>query len=147
MVEFVDQNRETRGVEPICEKLTIARSTYYHSVAVRNDLQKKSALGRRDDELRPHIQRLYDESTQRYGARKVWRELKREGRVASGCAVERLMRQMGLVGVSRGRKSIRTTWSDSNNQTPEDLVQRDFHAELPNQLWVADFTYVATLSG
>jgi putative transposase len=147
MVEFVDQNRKAWGVEPICENLPIAPSTYYHSVAVRNDPQKKSALRRREDELRPHIQRLYDDSTQRYGARKVWRELKREGRVIARCAVERLMRQMGLVGVSRGRKSIRTTWSDPNNPTPEDLVQRDFHAERPNQLWVADFTYVATWSG
>jgi putative transposase len=109
MVEFVDQNRKVWGVEPICENLPIAPSTYYHSLAVRNDPQKMSALRRRDEELKLHIQRLFDDSTRRYGARKVWRELKREGRVTARCAVERLMGQMGLFGVSRGRKSIRTT--------------------------------------
>jgi transposase InsO family protein len=147
MVEFIDQSRESWGVEPICDNLPIAPATYYSAVAGRRDPSKLSALRRRDDELRPHIQRLFDDSTRRYGARKVWRELKREGRAVARCTVERLMRQMGLVGVSRGRKSIRTTWSDPNNPTPEDLVQRDFHAERPNQLWVADFTYVATWSG
>lgn len=90
---------------------------------------------------------MWEASQKRYGARKVWHELKREERVVARCTIERLMRQMGIQGVVRGNKSVRTTWSDPNNPTPEDLVQRDFHAEGPNQLWVADFTYVATWSG
>jgi len=147
IVGFIDQNRLTWGVEPICENLHIAPSTYHAEKAGRADPSKLSARRRRDADLRTHIQRVWDASGGRYGARKVWHDLKREGRRVARCTVERLMRQMGLVGVSRGHKSIRTTWSDPNNPTPEDLVQRDFHAEGPNQLWVADFTYVATWSG
>jgi putative transposase len=147
MVGFIDQHRETWGVEPICENLAIAPSTYHAEKASQADQTKLSARRRRDAELRTHIRRVWDASGNRYGARKVWHDLKREGRVVARCTIERLMRQMGLFGLVRGNKSVRTTWTDPNNPTPEDLVRRDFHATAPNQLWVADFTYVATWSG
>ena len=98
---------------------------------------------RRDAFLREEIQRVWDENFQVYGAKKVWRQLKREGIHVARCTVERLMRVMGLLGVVRGRK-IRTTVPGGKDERPLDLVRREFHAERPNQLWVADFTYVAT---
>ena len=147
MVQFIDEHRGNWGVEPICDNLPIAPSTYYGTIAGRKDPNKLSSRRRRDSELRPHIQRVFNGSTRRYGAKKIWHELTREGREVARCTVERLMKEMGIAGVVRGRKSLRTTWADPNSPTPSDLVQRDFHAERPNQLWVADFTYVATWSG
>ena len=147
MIAFIDNNRGTWGVEPICSDLPIAPSTYYSNKACETRPEKRSARRRNDEEVKPHIQRVWDTSRQRYGARKVWHEFKREGRRVARCTVERLMSQMGLTGVVRGRKSIRTTFADPAIPNPEDLVQRDFCAEGPNQLWVADFTYVATWAG
>ncbi len=96
--------------------------------------------------MKPEIQRVWDENLQVYGVRKVWRQLNREGIPVARCTVERLMREMGLRGVVRGKKKI-TTISDPTQQRAPDLVKRTFKASRPNQLWVADFTYVATWSG
>jgi transposase InsO family protein len=147
MVGFIDQNRQTWGIEPICDALPIAPSTYHEVKAGEADPSRLSARRRRDIELRTQIQNVWDENFQVYGPRKVWNQLRREGVVVGRGRIERLMKQMGLKGTTRGQKSIQTTFADPNNSTPEDLVQRNFHATAPNQLWVADFTYVVTWSG
>ncbi|TVT21675.1 MULTISPECIES: IS3 family transposase [Amycolatopsis] len=134
------------GVEPICTTLTefgvkIAPSTYYAALT-----RPKSAREVRDEELKKEIQRVYDENYQVYGARKIWRELRREGVAVGRCRVERLMRNMGLAGAVRG-KTVRTTVSDKDGVRALDLVKRQFTAGAPNRLWVADFTYVSTWAG
>ena len=146
MVQFIDEHRETYGVEPICAVLPIAPSTYYLQNAQATDPARRSARAQRDAALRVDIQRVYDANQQVYGARKVWRQLKREAIAVPRCAVERLMRRMGLQGVVRGRRT-RTTIPEAAAERPFDLVQRDFTATRPNQLWVADLTYVATWRG
>ena len=93
-----------------------------------------------------HIRRIWHDNRSVYGARKVWHSLQREGRKVARCTVERLMRQMGLKGVIRGRKVI-TTRPDTARPCPDDRVNRQFQAEAPNQLWVSDFTYVQTRNG
>jgi putative transposase len=123
--------------------LGIAPSTYY---AVKKREREPSARAKRDTELLVEIQRVHDRSRGLYGARKVWLQLRREGILAARCTVERLMRQNGLEGVRRGRKR-RTTIPDRRAERPLDLVDRDFSADAPNRLWVADFTYVMTFSG
>jgi putative transposase len=144
MVDFVEERREAYGVEPICATLPIAPSTYYEHRAKRLDPGKRSARAKRDEWLREEIRRVYDESGQRYGADKVWIQLGREGIQAGRCAVERLMRSMGLSGVVRGRAFKVTTVTNEALARPADLVQRSFEADRPNKLWVADLTYVAT---
>lgn len=94
----------------------------------------------------PHIERVWQANLRVYGADKVWRQLQREGHVVARCTVERLMRRMGLRGVVRG-KVVRTTIGDSRVPCPQDLVNRQFNAQRPNQLWVSDFTYVSTWQG
>ncbi len=122
MVWFIDDHREAYGVEPICEVLPIAPSTYYGRKALQADPSLRSARARRDEALRREIQRVWKENFQVYGARKVWRQLNREGIAVARCTVERLMREMGLRGVMRGRRfnvttlpqrppSVRWTWS------------------------------------
>lgn len=101
---------------------------------------------RRDDGLAPQIERVWQANLQVYGADKVWLQLNREGVSVARCAVERLMRQLGLQGVRRG-KTVRTTIPDPKAPCPLDRVNRQFRAERPNQLWVADFTYVSTWQG
>jgi transposase InsO family protein len=146
MVSFIDEHRVQYGVEPICAQLPIAPSTYYHHKAREADATKVPVRQQRDQALVPHIQRIWDENFRVYGARKVWRQLRREGFDVARCTVERLMRQLGLQGIVRGRKRI-TTNSDAKQERAPDLVKRDFQATRPNQLWVADFTFVATWSG
>jgi transposase InsO family protein len=146
MVAFLDEQRGVYGVEPICEVLPIAPSVYYEQKARQADPGRRPARARRDEVLRPEIRRVWQENRQVYGARKVWKQLKREGRVVARCTVERLMGEMGLAGVVRGRKT-RTTIPEATAGRPRDLVQRNFKAERPNQLWVADLTYVATWRG
>jgi len=141
MIAYIDANRDRFGVEPICKVLPIAPSTYY---AVRR--QPRSARSRRDQELKAEIGRIHAENFGVYGARKVWRQLHREGIAVARCTVERLMGELGLQGVRRG-KPRRTTTPDVTAPRPVDLVERDFSASRPNQLWVADLTYVATWSG
>jgi transposase InsO family protein len=147
MVTFIDQHREVYGVEPICALLPIAPSTYGLRKAQQRDATKRSARTRRDAELRAEIQRVWAEHEQVYGPRKVWRQLRREKIPSARCTVERLMREMGLRGTVRGRAWKVTTQSDPAATRPADLVDRQFVATRPNQLWVADFTYVATWRG
>jgi transposase InsO family protein len=147
MVAFIDDHRATYGVEPICEVLPIAPATYYEHKACVREPEKRSARSKRDDSLRVEIRRVFEENFSVYGAEKVWRQLQREGMDVARCTVERLMRNMGLRGVIRGRAYRVTTVADESALRPLDLVERDFHATRPNQLWVADFTYVATWAG
>jgi transposase InsO family protein len=146
MVEFVDRHREQYGVESICTQLPIAPATYYESKARQTDPTRLPGRPRRDAELKSEIQRVHAANFGVYGARKVWRQLKRENIVAARCTIERLMRSLELRGVVRGRR-CRTTIPDDAAARPLDRVKRQFQASRPNQLWVADFTYVATWSG
>lgn len=148
MVRYITDHRERFGVEPICAVLPIAPSTYFRIRAQQQDPGTRSARAQRDDELRVLIRRVYDGSFGGvYGPRKVWRQLRREGHPVARCTVERLMREMGLAGAVRGRAWKITTQSQPALDRPTDLVDRTFAATRPNQLWVADFTYVATWAG
>ena len=147
MVTFIDQHRDTYGVEPICAVLPIAPSTYFLRKAQQQAPDTRSARARRDDGLRTVIQRVWDDNEQVYGPRKVWKQLRREGHRVARCTVERVMRAMGLRGTSRGRAWVITTRADAAADRPMDRVDRRFTATRPNQLWVADFTYVATWRG
>ena len=146
MKAFIDENKGTYGVEPICKVLPIAPSTYYEHAARQRDPAKAPARVQRDAKLSEAIRRVWEENFQAYGVRKVWRQLKREGEQTARCTVARLMRRMGLKGVVRG-KVIRTTISNKATPCPLDLVNRQFHADRPNALWVSDFTYVSTWQG
>ena len=146
MTAFIDEHREVYGVEPICNVLPIAPSTYRVQAARRRDPAKLPARAQRDAALMPEIARVFEENFRVYGVRKVWRQLKREGHDLARCTVARLMRSMGLQGVIRG-KPVRTTISDKAAPCPLDHVNREFKAPRPNALWVSDFTYVATWSG
>jgi len=147
MVRFIDDHRATYGVEPICAVVPIAPSTYFRWRAQQQDAAARSARAQRDDDLRIEIQRIYDANFRVYGPRKVWRQLRREGHHVARCTVERLMRAMGLAGAVRGRAWVTTTQSQPALDRPRDLVERHFEATRPNQLWVSDFTYVATWAG
>jgi len=146
MIASIDEHREVYGVEPICRVLPIAPSTYRERVAQRQDPARLSVRARRDGELKPEIMRVFAENFGVYGVRKVWRQMKREGFDIARCTVERLMHDLGLQGVIRG-KLARTTISDKAAPCPLDQVNRQFHAPAPNMLWVSDFTYVATWRG
>ncbi len=146
-MRFIDDHKmRFGGVEPICRVLTehdvwIAPSTYY--AAKKRPL---SARAVRDAELAGHIGRIHAANYGVYGARKVWRELAREGHPAARCTVERLMGQLGLRGVVRGKK-IRTTVADPGHDRATDRLDRNFNADRPNRTWVADFTHVAAWCG
>lgn len=146
MIAFIDDYREVHGVEPICKVLPIAPSTYHDHLAKRADPAKLSARATRDRALRPEIAGVFAENFEVYGARKVWRQMLREGFAVARCTVERLMQEMGLQGVIRG-KPVRTTVQDKAAPCPLDHVNRVFHAPAPNRLWLSDFTYVSTWSG
>jgi putative transposase len=146
MIAFINDHRAVYGVEPICGMLRIAPSTYHAHVARRADPARASPRARQDLVLMEQIRRVHAANFGVYGARKVWRQLHREGIRVARCTVERLMRELGLEGVRRG-KVRRTTTPDATATRPADLVERDFSAQRPNQLWVADLTYVATWSG
>ena len=149
VVQFIGDHRDRFGVEPICRVLTehavpIAPSGYYA-------FKKRPASARAvaDAELIVQIERVFWDRTLGRGisgARKVRRLLRREGIVVARCTVERLMRQQGLRGIPRG-KQFTTTRPDQAATRPPDHVQRCFHADRPNELWVVDFTYVPTWSG
>jgi len=148
MVQFIEEHRGDYGVEPICTMLPIAPATYYKHAARSRDPELRPTRAKRDDELRVQIRRVWDESHGGvYGAEKVWRQLVQEGTAVARCTVERLMREMGLRGVVRGRAFTKTTVADDFASRPLDLVRREFQASRPNQLWVADLTYVATWAG
>ena len=146
MVAFIDAHRAVHGVESICAQLPIAPSQYYAHKAREAQPERLPPRLRRDRALAQEIRRIYEENFRVYGARKIWRQLAREGFPAARCTVERLMGALGLHGVVRGRQR-RTTVSDDAAERPLDRVNRQFQASRPNQLWVADFTYVATWSG
>jgi putative transposase len=144
-VEFVDSQRETHGVQPVLEALKhtpveIAPSTYYAKA------RSESARAARDRELVDKIERVHEDNYSVYGARKVWAELNRQGVDVARCTVERLMREIGLRGLMRD-KSPRTTRPAVETGRPADLVERDFTATGPNELWIADLTYVRTAAG
>ncbi|AZW07123.1 IS3 family transposase (plasmid) [Escherichia coli] len=145
LMPLLDKLREQYGVGPVCSELHIAPSTYYHCQQQRHHPDKRSARAQHDDWLKREIQRVYDENHQVYGVRKVWRQLLREGIRVARCTVARLMAVMGLAGVLRGKK-VRTTIS-RKAVAAGDRVNRQFVAERPDQLWVADFTYVSTWRG
>jgi len=146
MVAFIDAHRERLGVESICTQLPIAPSVYYTHKGRQEDPTRLPPRRQRDEALGREIRRVYDENFQVYGARKVWRQLQREGFIVARCTVERLMHALGLQGVRRGAR-CRTTVPDDQAERPVDHVNRQFQATRPNQLWVADFTYVATWVG
>jgi putative transposase len=147
MVAFIDEHREHYGVEPICAILPIAPSTYYEYKAQEREPDRRSDRAKRDDGLRGEIQAAWDENDGAYGYRKMWRELKRRKVAVARCTVARLMREMGLSGVVRGKVFKKTTVVDESAARPADRVNRDFRATRPNELWVADLTYVTTWAG
>ena len=147
MVAFIDQHRMAYGVEPICRMLPIAPSTYYRCKVLAAEPLKRSVRTQRDEVLRAIIRRIWDDHHRVYGSRKVWKQMGREGLREARCRVQRLMRAMGLAGAVRGRAWTTTTQSPPDTARPVDLVDRQFTATRPNQLWVADFTYVATWRG
>ncbi len=147
MVGFINDHRDADGVEPICAVLPIAPSRYYELRARQRCPDRRPVRARWDEALGGHIRRVWRENREVYGVRKVWKQLRREGRPTARCTVARLMRQLGLQGVVRGRTFKTTTIPDAAALRPPDLVTRRFTASRPNQLWVADLTYVATWRG
>jgi putative transposase len=141
MTRYVEENKDRFGVEPICEQLPIAPSTYYEAKR-----RPASARALRDEKLKAEIDRVHKANRGVYGARKVWRHLLREKIGVARCTVERLMREKGLQGIRRGKRR-RTTIPDETAARPADLVQRNFSVTRPNRLWVVDLTYLATWSG
>ena len=145
MIAFIEENRDI-GVEPICKHLPIAPSTFYDHMAKRANPDLLSDRAKRDKTLRPEIERVWEQNYKVYGVRKVWHQMRREGFDVARCTVARLMNDMGLEGVIRGKKA-RTTIPDKALPCPLDKVNRQFKAPAPNVLWVSDFTYVATWQG
>lgn len=144
MVTFIDDHRAEYGVEPICRVLPIAPSTYYARKGIERDPTKASARAQRDAWLRPEVRRVWMQNFQVYGAEKVYKQLNREGIGVARCTVARLMADLGLRGVVRGRMFKVTTHAADGAERPLDLVGRDFTASRPNELWVSDLTYVRT---
>jgi putative transposase len=138
---MIDAHRGRFGVEPVCRVLEVPTSTYYAAKS-----RPLSDRRQRDAQLKIQIRRVWDDNYQVYGARKVWRQLRRGGITVARCTVERLMGELGLAGVVRG-KIRRTTTPDTTAAWPADLVERRFTAPAPNRLWVADLTYLRTWSG
>jgi putative transposase len=147
MVAFIDAHRAEYGVEPICGVVPIAPSTYFKRKAEERDPSRRSRRAQQDAMLRVIIQRIWSEHHQVYGPRKVWKQMGRENLRAARCRVRRLMREMGLAGAVRGRAWTTTTQPGPDAEPRRDLVDRHFTATRPNQLWVSDFTYVATWRG
>ena len=141
MTRYIEAHKDAYGVEPICQVLEVAPSTYYAAVA-----RPPSPRQRRDAELKAEIERVHADNFGVYGIEKVWRQLHREGIDAGRERVARLMRELGLEGVVRGKRA-RTTILDELAERPTDLVDRKFTAMAPNRIWVADLTYVGTQAG
>jgi transposase InsO family protein len=146
MKAFIDDYRSAYGVEPICKVLPIAPSTYYLHASRKANPELRSKRSKRDEALSDQIRRIWEDNFQAYGARKVWLQLRREGKAVARCTVERLMGKLGLKGVVRGKR-VKTTISRVDDDYPLDRVKRQFTAARPNALWVADFTYVSTWQG
>ena len=145
MIAFIEENRDI-GVEPICRHLPIAPSTFYDHMAKRANPDLLSDRAKRDKALRPEIERVWEQNYKVYGVRKVWHQMKREGFDVARCTVARLMKDLGLEGVIRGKKA-RTTIPDKSQPCPLDKVNRQFRVPAPDMLWVSDFTYAATWQG
>jgi putative transposase len=143
-VGFVDANRDELGVEPICRALQMAPSTYY---AAKSRRSRPCERARRDAMLMPILLALWVANRKVYGAHKLWLAAHRAGHQIGRDQVARLMRELGIRGVSRCRKKVFTTRSDPDAGRPPDLVKRDFSAAHPNGLWVTDLTYVPTRTG
>ena len=146
MVQFIDDNKLEYGIEPICRVLPIAPSTYHRAKDLEDCPQKRSLRSQHDNFYISEIIRIWQDSKCRYGARKVWQQMKADGLKVARCTIERLMKQHGLQGVWRGNGKM-TTNSRDDQKRADDLVNRNFNARQPNQLWVADFTYIKTTSG
>jgi transposase InsO family protein len=147
MVSFIDDHRGVYGVEPICAVVPIAPSTYYEHKVRQADATRASVRAQRDAVLRGEIHRVWQENFEVYGAKKVWKQLNREGHTVARCTVARLMRDLGFRGAVRGRRFKTTTIPNEASARPPDLVDRDFTASRPNELWVSDLTYVVTWRG
>jgi transposase InsO family protein len=145
MIAFIEENRDI-GVEPICKHLPIAPSTFYDHMAKRANPDLLSDRAKRDKTPRPEIDRVWEQNYKVYGVRKVWHQMRREGFDVARCTVARLMNDMGLEGIIRGKKA-RTTIPDKALPCPLDKVNRKFRVSAPDMLWVSDFTYVATWQG
>jgi len=142
-VRYIDARKGRWGVEPICRALQFAPSTYYDTAS-----RPPSARHVRDELLKPEILRVHQSNCDGvYGAKKIWKQLHREGIDVANCTVRRLMRAEGLSGARRGRAFKVTTVADEHQHRPSDLVDRQFVASAPNRLWVADLTYVKTHTG
>ena len=146
MTQFIDDYKHLYGVEPICRVLPIAQSTYYRAKDLSNNPHKRSLRCHHDDFYISEIRRIWQDSKCRYGVRKVWQQMKADGIHVARCTIERLMKQHGMQGVWRGKSKI-TTNSRDDQLRANDLVNRNFSAHRPNQLWVSDFTYIKTTSG
>ena len=146
MTAFIEEHRGKFGVEPMCKMLQIAQSTYYERRAIARDPERASARAKSDAGLCIKIDAAWKDNRKLYGARKIWHVLLRDNQDVARCTVERLMRDLGLKGVLRGKKVI-TTNPDTSQPCPDDKVNRLFMADRPNKLWVSDFTYVQTWSG
>lgn len=146
MIRFIEDHRDDHGVEPICRVLPIAPATFYDNLAKQADPSRLSDRAKRDEQLKPEIERVFEQNLKVYGVRKVWHQMHREGFDIARCTVARLMKDIGIEGVIRGKKP-RTTIPDKALPCPLDRVNRQFHAPAPNVLWVSDFTYVATWQG
>ncbi len=146
MVDFIHNNKQLYGVEAICRILPIAPSTYYRTLDLTVNPEHRAKRDLHDLHHAEEIKRIWKESSGRYGVRKVWQQLKREGYVIARCTVVRLMQKLGIQGVWRG-KNKQTTRSRDDQKRADDLVKRNFSADHPNQLWVGDFTYIQTHSG
>jgi transposase InsO family protein len=146
MIQFIQDHRAYFGVEPICRVLPIAPTTFYDNMAKQADPSRLSDRAKRDIKLKPEIERVFEENLRVYGARKIWHQMRREGFDIARCTVARLMKDIGIEGVIRGKKS-KTTVPDKALPCPLDRVNRKFHAPAPNVLWVSDFTYCATWQG
>ena len=146
MIAFIKDHRGAHGVEPICRVLQIAPSTFYERLAIERNPDRASDRAKRDASLRTEMKEVWEKNRSVYGARKLWHAMKREKIDVARCTVERLMRQLGIQGVRRGKK-IKTTHGQPADQCPLDKVNRQFRASMPNELWVSDFTFVSTWRG
>lgn len=146
MIDFIEDSRETFGVEPICKALQFAPSTYYDRRAILRDPERASRRAKSDAAMSLRIDGAWEDNRKLYGARKIWHVLRRDGQAVARCTVERLMRALGIRGVVRGKRVV-TTNPDTSLPCPDDKVNRIFKADRPNKLWVSDFTYVPTWSG
>jgi transposase InsO family protein len=146
LTSFIDEVKVQYGVEPICDQLPISPSTYYEHKARLADPDRLPDRAKNDEALKPEIKRVWEENLRVYGARKIWRQLHRESIEAARCTVERLMRILEIQGVRRG-KNCWTTIADDQLERPKDLVNREFMATRPDQLWVADITFCRSWAG